>query len=205
MKMSPLNLGPPGRPLHPNTSMSTGEPDASNLLIVAKLRRSLDASRASAAAAGAAQRAAGRRCYTWSFRNGVGMRHQLIIQAPGGPSVGTRQCWERLIPGAESVFRASSAAPARRDMVAQSLPNRRTGAVNTYMTTTRARYCNHSPPRTTSGPEAATMGRDCLVEAGKGSRNASERPGEGFLPPGGIGLSRTAAGQNRIQLRSMIN
>ena len=24
------------------------------------------------------------------------------------------------------------------------------------------------------------MGRDCLVEAGKGFRNASERPGEGF-------------------------
>ena len=24
------------------------------------------------------------------------------------------------------------------------------------------------------------MGRDCLVEAGKGSRNASECPGEGF-------------------------
>ena len=82
--------------------------------------------------------------------------------------------------------------------------NRRTGAVNTYMTTTSARYCNHTPPRTTPGPEEATMGRDCLVEAGKGSRNASERPGEGFLPPGGIGLSRTAAGQNRIQLRSMV-
>ena len=83
--------------------------------------------------------------------------------------------------------------------------NRRTGAVNTYMTTTSARYCNHTPPRTTPGPGEATMGRDCLVEAGKGSRNASERPGEGFLPPGGIGLSRTAAGQNRIQLRSMVN
>ena len=96
------------------------------------------------------------------------------------------------------------APPPLADMVAQSLPNRRTGAVNTYMTTTSARYCNHTAPRTTPGPGEATMGRDCLVEAGKGSRNASERPGEGFLPPGGIGLSRTAAGQNRIQLRSMI-
>ena len=34
------------------------------------------------------------------------------------------------------------------------------------------------------------MGRDCLVEAGKGSRNASERPGEGFLPPGAGSHSR---------------
>ena len=58
-------------------------------------------------------------------------------------------------------------------------------AANTYMTTTSARYCNHTPPRTTPGPGEATMGRDCLVEAGKGSRNASERPGEGFLPPDG--------------------
>ena len=65
------------------------------------------------------------------------------------------------------------APPPLADMVAQSLPNRRTGAVDTYMTTTRARYCNHSPPRTTPGPGEATMGRDCLVEAGKGSRNAS--------------------------------
>ena len=101
MKMSPLDFGPPGRPLHLNTSMSTGEPDASNLLIVAKLRRSLDASRASAAAAGAALPGDGA---TWSFRNGVGMRHRLIIQTPGGVSVGMSQCWERLIPGAESVF-----------------------------------------------------------------------------------------------------
>ena len=51
MKMSPLDVGPLGRPLNLDTSTST---DASNLLIVAKLRRSLDASRASAAAAGAA-------------------------------------------------------------------------------------------------------------------------------------------------------
>ena len=58
--------------------------------------------------------------------------------------------------------------------------NRRTGAVNTYITTTSARYCNHTAPRTTPGPGEATMGRDCLVEAGKGFRNASERPGEGF-------------------------
>ena len=96
-----------------------------------------------------------------------------------------RQCWERLIPGAESVFRASSAAPTLADIVAQSLrarclPNRRTGAVNTYMTTTRARYCNHSPPRTKTGPGEATMGGECLVEAGKVFRNASERPGEGL-------------------------
>ena len=40
MKMSPLDVGPLGRPLNVDTSTSTGEPDASNLLIVAKLRRS---------------------------------------------------------------------------------------------------------------------------------------------------------------------
>ena len=51
MKMSPLDVGPLGRPLNLDTSTST---NASNLLIVAKLRRSLDASRASAAAAPAA-------------------------------------------------------------------------------------------------------------------------------------------------------
>ena len=51
--------------------------------------------------------------------------------------------------------------------------NRRTGAVNAYMTMTSTRYCNHTPPLTTPGPGEATMGRDCLVEAGKGSRNAS--------------------------------
>ena len=72
------------------------------------------------------------------------------------------------------------APPALADIVAQSLPNRRTGAVDTYMTTTRARYCNHSPPRTTTGPGEATMGEECLVEAGKVFRNASERPGEGY-------------------------
>ena len=73
------------------------------------------------------------------------------------------------------------APPPLADMAgAQSLPNRRTGAVNTYMTTKRALYCNHSPPRTATGPGEATMGRECLVEAGKGFRNASEHPGEGF-------------------------
>ena len=77
-------------------------------------------------------------------------------------------------------FERLAPSPLADMEVAQSLPNRRTGAVNKYMTTKRARYCNHSPPRTTPGPGAATMGRDCLVEAGKGSRNASERPGEGF-------------------------
>ena len=62
MKMSPLDVGPLGRPLNLDTSTST---DASNLLIVAKLRRSLDASRASSFAFGGRgrRRAAGRRCY----------------------------------------------------------------------------------------------------------------------------------------------
>ena len=45
MKMSALDVGPPRRLLHLDTRMSTCEPDASNLLIVAKLlRRSSDGS-----------------------------------------------------------------------------------------------------------------------------------------------------------------
>ena len=86
------------------------------------------------------------------------------------------------MPGAESVFRACSPAPdlANNGRAREPAELPYGGGVNTYMTTTRARYCNHSPPRTKTGPGEATMGGECLVEAGKVFRNASERPGEGL-------------------------
>ena len=54
--------------------------------------------------------------------------------------------------------------------------NRRAGAVNMYMTMSRTRRRNYSPPDIILGPGPAGMGRVWLVEAGKCSRNAVNVP-----------------------------
>ena len=54
--------------------------------------------------------------------------------------------------------------------------NRRAGAVDMYMTMSRTRRRNYSPPHIMLGPGPAGMGRTWLVEAGKCSRNAVNVP-----------------------------
>ena len=54
--------------------------------------------------------------------------------------------------------------------------NRRAGAVDMYMTISRTRRRNYSPPHIMLGTGPAGMGRTWLVEAGKCSRNAVNVP-----------------------------